>query len=55
VNCESRVAEVVARGQFGNKIKGAYAVGSRYQRTGEGQQTEKIQRMCRTADCVNWQ
>jgi hypothetical protein len=33
----------VVRGQFENPGSGASAVGRRYERTGEGQQTEKTQ------------
>jgi hypothetical protein len=44
----------VGRGQFGNPGKETFAVGSRYQRTGVGQQTER--RKCvlneLQADCV---
>jgi hypothetical protein len=35
-HCEPRVAVAVAREQFGKPGKGTSAVGSRYQRTGEG-------------------
>jgi hypothetical protein len=43
VQCESRVAVAVAQGQVGNPGKGISAVGSLFQRTGEGQQTKKTQ------------
>jgi hypothetical protein len=43
---ESGVPVAVARGQFGNPGRGTPAVESRYQRTGEGQQTKWAQCVC---------
>jgi hypothetical protein len=43
VHCESRIAIAVARGQFGKSGRETSAVGIRYQKTGDGQQTEKTQ------------
>jgi hypothetical protein len=40
---ESRVAVAVTCEQFENPGRGMSTVGSRYQTTGEGQQTEKTQ------------
>jgi hypothetical protein len=39
VHYESGVAVIVGQEQFGNPGRGTSAVGSWYQRTGEGQQT----------------
>jgi hypothetical protein len=41
VHCESRVAVAVACVQFGKAGRRTSAVGTRYQRTDEGQQSEK--------------
>jgi hypothetical protein len=46
------VAVVVGRGQFGNPGKGKSAVGSRCQRTGVGQQTERNKRVCNELQTV---
>jgi hypothetical protein len=43
VHCESGVVVAVAREQFGKPGSETSAVGSRYQRTSEGQQTKKTQ------------
>jgi hypothetical protein len=48
VHCESRVAVAVAWGQFWNSERIMSAVGSQYQRTGEGQKAEKTQ--CRYSE-----
>jgi hypothetical protein len=44
----------VGRGQFGNSGTGTSAVGTWYQRTGEGQKTKRTQRVSSElqADCV---
>jgi hypothetical protein len=46
MHCGSRIAGAVAWGQFRNPGRKMLAVGSWYQRTGEGQQTEKPKRVC---------
>jgi hypothetical protein len=52
---ESRVAEAVAWRQFENPEMGLSAVGSRYQRTGEGRGVwEDSVCTVGTVDCMNW-
>jgi hypothetical protein len=55
VHCESRVAVAVARGQFGNLVRGTSAVGTRYQRAGEGK-ADREDSVCAivNCDCVKW-
>jgi hypothetical protein len=54
VHSEAKATVYVTPEQFENPERGASAVGSRYPRTSEGQQTKKIQCLCSElqADCV---
>jgi hypothetical protein len=54
VHSESRPAAAVAQGQFWNLEGGKSTVGSRYPRTGEGQQAKRTQGLYSElqADCL---